>query len=141
MMQSHGSSPDHAIELFHGYTYSGHPVACAAAIATLQLFDEEGLFERAGRMGTLLGQAVHGRIKGLPHVVGIRTLGLAAAVELAPGPVAGQRAYEVFMRCFHRGLLIRPAGENLVLCPPYIVEPAQMDQMVEVLARAIAEQA
>ncbi len=141
MMQSHGSSPDHAIELFHGYTYSGHPVACAAAIATLQLFDDEGLFERAGRMGTLLGQAVHGRIKGLPHVVGIRTLGLAAAVELAPGAVAGQRAFEVFLRCFHRGVLIRPAGENLVLCPPFIVEPAQIDQMVEVLAKAITEQA
>ncbi len=141
LMQAHEGSPDHAIELFHGYTYSGHPVACAAAIATLQLFDDEGLFERAGRMGALLGRAVHERIKGLPHVVGIRTLGLAAAVELAPGPVAGQRAYEVFLRCFHQGVLVRPAGENLVLCPPYIVEQGQIEQMVEVLAGSITQQA
>ena len=141
MMQSHGSSPDHAIELFHGYTYSGHPVACAAAIATLQLFDEEGLFERAALMGKLMGDAVYARVRGLPHVVGIRTLGLAAAVELRAGAVAGQRAYEVFLRCFQRGVLVRPAGENLVLCPPFIVEPAHIEQMVEVLALAIAEQA
>jgi beta-alanine--pyruvate transaminase len=141
LMQAHEGSPDHAIELFHGYTYSGHPVACAAAIATLQLFDDEGLFERAGRMGALLGRAVHERIKGLTHVVGIRTLGLAAAVELAPGPVAGQRAYEVFLRCFHQGVLVRPAGENLVLCPPYIVEQGQIEQMVEVLAGSITQQA
>jgi beta-alanine--pyruvate transaminase len=141
MMQAHDSSPEHAIELFHGYTYSGHPVACAAAIACLSLYRQEALFERAGQMGKLLGDAVHSQIKGLPHVVGIRTLGLAAAVELAPAALPGKRAFDVFMSCFAKGVLVRPAGENLVLCPPYIVEPAHIDQMVSVLAQAIREHA
>ena len=141
MMQAHDSSPEHAIELFHGYTYSGHPVACAAAIACLSLYQQEALFERAGQMGKLLGDAVHSQIKGLPHVVGIRTLGLAAAVELAPAALPGKRAFDVFMSCFAKGVLVRPAGENLVLCPPYIVEPAHIDQMVSVLAQAIREHA
>jgi beta-alanine--pyruvate transaminase len=140
MMQAHERSPEHAIELFHGYTYSGHPVACAAALATLQLYQDEGLFARAGQMGTVLGDAVHGRIRGLPHVVGIRTLGLAAAVELASGAVPGKRAYDVFMNCFHQGVLVRPAGDNLVLCPPFIVQAAEIDRMVEVLASAITQQ-
>eukprot|EP01041_Mallomonas_annulata_P027318 gene27318-48875_t len=78
------AGPDGAIEFFHGYTYSGHPVACAAAIATLDLFREEGLFKRAGEMGPVLGDAMHAALKGLPNVIGIRSLGLAAAVELAP---------------------------------------------------------
>ena len=116
-------------------------MACAAAIATLQLYQQEGLFERAARMGPLLGDAVHSRLRGLPHVVGIRSLGLAAAVELAPGPVAGRRAYEVFMRCFQTGLLVRPAGDNIVLCPPFIIEPAQIERMVDLLADAISQQA
>ena len=141
MMQAHERSPEHAIELFHGYTYSGHPVACAAALATLQLYQDEGLFARAGQMGTVLGDAVHALIRGLPHVVGIRTLGLAAAVELAPGAVPGKRAYDVFMNCFHQGVLVRPAGDNLVLCPPFIVQAAEIDRMVEVLASAITQQA
>ncbi len=141
MMQAHGSSPEHAIELFHGYTYSGHPVACAAAIACLSLYQQEALFERAGQMGRLLGDAVHSQIKGLPHVVGIRTLGLAAAVELAPAALPGKRAFDVFMSCFAKGVLVRPAGENLVLCPPYIVEPAHIEQMVSVLAQVLREHA
>jgi beta-alanine--pyruvate transaminase len=141
MMQAHECSPEHAIELFHGYTYSGHPVACAAALATLQIYQDEGLFARAAEMGTVLGDAVHSRMRGLPHVVGIRTLGLAAAVELAPGAQPGKRAYDVFMHCFHQGVLVRPAGDNLVLCPPFIVQAAEIDRMVDVLASAIAQQA
>ena len=131
-------APPHTIEFFHGYTYSGHPVACAAAIATLDLMAEEDLFARAGRMGPLLGQALHAACTGLPHVVGIRSLGLAGAVELAPRPGApGLRAHEVFLRCFERGVLVRAAGDNLVLCPPYVVTPAQIDQMVQTLAEAV----
>jgi beta-alanine--pyruvate transaminase len=107
----------------------------------LSLYQQEALFERAGQMGRLLGDAVHSQIKGLPHVVGIRTLGLAAAVELAPAALPGKRAFDVFMSCFAKGVLVRPAGENLVLCPPYIVEPAHIDQMVAVLAQAIREHA
>jgi beta-alanine--pyruvate transaminase len=131
-------SPEHVIEFFHGYTYSGHPVACAAAIATLTLFKEENLFARAGQMGKLLGDAAHSAFKGLPNVVSIRSLGLAAAVELSPLPnLPGKRAYDIFLDCFHQGVLIRPAGENIVICPPYIVEPAQIDQLVSTVAASI----
>jgi beta-alanine--pyruvate transaminase len=117
------NSPAHAIEFFHGYTYSGHPVACAAAIATLDLMKEENLFARAGQKGQVLGNAMHSTLKGLPNVVGIRTLGLAGAVELAPiAGSPGKRAYDIFMDCFHKGVWVRPAGENIVICPPYIVQ-------------------
>jgi beta-alanine--pyruvate transaminase len=138
MMGAHASAPGHAIEFFHGYTYSGHPVACAAAIATLDLFREEKLFERAGQMGPVLGDAVHSAIKGLPNVIGIRSLGLAVAVELAPRTgLPGKRAFDVFMDCFHKGVLVRNAGDNLVFAPPFIVEKSHIDTMVNVLADAI----
>ena len=95
MMQASAKSPAHAIEFLHGYTYSGHPVACAAGIATLQLFQQDALFERAGQMGKVLGDAMHSAFKGLPNVVGIRSLGLAGAVELTSIPgLPGKRAYE-----------------------------------------------
>lgn len=138
MMGAHGSAPEHAIEFFHGYTYSGHPVACAAAIATLDLFREEQLFERAGAMGPVLGDAMHSALKGLPHVIGIRSLGLAAAVELAPLPgLPGKRAFDVFLDCYHRGVLVRNAGDNLVFAPPFIVEKSHIETLVGVLADAI----
>ena len=138
VMDANAQSPAHAIELFHGYTYSGHPVACAAAIATLNVLRDEDLFNRAGQMGKLLGDAMHGALKGLPHVISIRTLGLAGAVELQSLPgLPGKRAFDVFMECFHQGVLVRNAGESLVLAPAYVVEPAQIEQMVGVLAGAI----
>ena len=131
-------APEHVIEFFHGYTYSGHPVACAAAIATLELYKQEKLFQRAGEMGPVLGDAFHATFKGLPNVIGIRSLGLAAAVELAPLPGApGKRAYDIFVDCFKRGALVRPAGDVLVIAPPYIVEKRHIDQLVNTLADAI----
>ena len=136
------NSPAHAIEFFHGYTYSGHPVACAAAIATLDLMKEENLFARAGEQGIKLGHAMYSALKGLPNVIGIRTLGLAGAVELAPiAGSPGKRAYDIFMDCFHKGVWVRPAGENLVICPPYIVEDAHIDQIVQTLADSIRRHA
>lgn len=138
VMDAHRDSPAHQIEFFHGYTYSGHPVACAAAVATLDLMRDEDLFARAGRMGKVLGDAAHGAFKGLPHVVGIRSLGLATAVELqSRSGLPGQRAYEVFLDCFKQGVLVRPAGENIVLAPAYVVQPGQIDQMVETVAEAL----
>ena len=134
--------PEHVVEFFHGYTYSGHPVACAAALATLDLMQEEDLFARAGAMGVALGDAMHAALNGLPTVTGIRTLGLAGAVELASLPgLPGKRAFEVFLECFHQGVLVRPAGENLVLAPPFIVEQGHIDQMVSTLAAAIRKHA
>ena len=142
MMKANEGSPEHAIEFFHGYTYSGHPVACAAAIATLNLFKEEALFARAGAMAPVLGDAMHAAFKGLPNVIGIRTLGLAGAVELAPMAGApGKRAFNIFLDCYHHGVLVRAAGDNLVLCPAFTVEKAQIEQMVGTLADSIRRHA
>ncbi len=142
MMEANADSPAHAVEFFHGYTYSGHPVACAAAIATLGLFKEEKLFERAGQMGTVLGDAMHSGFKGLPNVVGIRSLGLAGAVELASiAGAPGKRAYDIFMDCFKHGVLVRPAADNIVICPPYIVEKEHIERIVSVLADSIKKNA
>ena len=142
MMSVHEKSPAHAVEFMHGYTYSGHPVACAAAVATLNLYKEENLFERAGEMGKVLGDAMHSAFKGLPNVIGIRTLGLAGAVELTGiANLPGKRAFDIFMECFHAGIMVRPAGENLVLAPPYIVEKSHIDELVGTLAAAIKKHA
>ncbi|MDO9115094.1 MAG: aminotransferase class III-fold pyridoxal phosphate-dependent enzyme [Polaromonas sp.] len=142
MMEANADSPAHAVEFFHGYTYSGHPVACAAAIATLGLFKEEKLFERAGQMGTVLGDAMHSGFKGLPNVVGIRSLGLAGAVELASiAGSPGKRAYDIFMDCFKHGVLVRPAADNIVICPPYIVEKEHIERIVSVVADSIKKNA
>ena len=135
-------APEHVIEFFHGYTYSGHPVACAAAIATLQLMKQENLFQRAGEMGKVLGNAFHSTFKGMPGVIGIRSLGLAAAVELAPiAGSPGKRAYDIFIDCFNNGALVRPAGDVLVIAPPYIVEKSHIDKLVNTLADSIRRHA
>jgi beta-alanine--pyruvate transaminase len=136
------SAPEHAIEFFHGYTYSGHPVACAAALATLELMEQEDLFARASQQGRVLGDALHSTLKGLPGVAGIRSLGLAGAVELAPDASApGKKAFEIFRSCFQQGVWIRPAGDNLVVCPPYIVTDAHIEQIVGTMAKAISQHA
>ena len=135
-------APEYVVEFFHGYTYSGHPVGCAAAIATLNLYQQENLFQRAGEMGKVLGDAFHSAFKGLPNVVGIRSLGLAAAVELAPiAGSPGKRAFDIFIDCYHNGALVRPAGENVLLCPPYIVEKSQIDTLINVMADSIRKHA
>jgi beta-alanine--pyruvate transaminase len=131
-------APEHVIEFFHGYTYSGHPVACAAALATLDLYRQDSLFARAGEMGKVLGDAFHATFKGLPNVIGIRSLGLAAAVELAPiAGTPGKRAYDIFIDCFKKGALVRPAGDVLVIAPPYIVEKEHLERLVNTLADSI----
>src|SRR5688572_20043147 len=136
------TAPEHVVEFFHGYTYSGHPVACAAAIATLDLYKQEGLFSRAGEMAKVLGDAFHSTFKGLPNVVGIRSLGLAAAVELAPiAGTPGKRAFDIFVDCYHKGALVRPAGDVLVIAPPYIVEKSHIDTLVNTLADSIRKHA
>ena len=92
----------------------------------------------AQHAGKVLGDAMHSALKGLPHVIGIRSLGLAAAVELAPLPgMPGKRAFDAFMDCYHRGVLVRNAGDNLVFAPPFIVDRAQIETMVGTLADAI----
>jgi beta-alanine--pyruvate transaminase len=130
------SSPA-GIELFHGYTYTGHPLAAAAGLATLELYEAEGLFERARTMSAPFGDAVHA-LQDAPHVIDIRSLGLVAGVELEPRPGApGARGMEVFQRCFDAGLLCRVTGDILALSPPLILEQAHIDRMVEVLRAAL----
>ncbi len=142
MMSANEKSPVHAVEFMHGYTYSGHPVACAAAVASLTLYKQENLFARAAEMGKVLGDAMHSVLKGLPNVVSIRTLGNAGAVELSGiEGVPGKRAFDIFMECFHKGIMIRPAGETLVLAPAFIVQKSHIDELVSTLAAAIKKHA
>ncbi|MGH8691536.1 MAG: aspartate aminotransferase family protein [Burkholderiales bacterium] len=122
------------IELFHGYTYSGHPVACAAGIATLDVFEEEGLLTRVSSLEKYWEDAAHA-LKGAPHVVDIRNCGLMAAIELEPrAGQPGKRAYEVFVKAFAAGVLIRVTGDTIALSPPLIVERAQIDRIFECVA-------
>ncbi|MGC5779974.1 aspartate aminotransferase family protein [Methylobacterium sp. NFXW15] len=128
--------PD-GIELFHGYTYSGHPVACAAGLATLDIYREEGLLTRAADLSEDWASALHD-LRGRRNVIDIRSLGLVAGIELGARPDApGKRAYDVFVDCFQRGLLIRVTGDIIALSPPLIVEREQIGEMVEVLGAAI----
>jgi beta-alanine--pyruvate transaminase len=130
--------PEHAIELFHGYTYSAHPLACAAGLATLELYRDEKLFARAKALEPHFAEAVM-TLKGLPGVLDIRTVGLAAGIDLASRPGApGLRAYQAMERAFQdEGVMIRIAGETIALSPPLIVTEAQIDQIIDKVGRAI----
>jgi len=129
--------PESQIELFHGYTYSGHPVASAAGIATLEIYEEEGLLTRAASLTDTWQEALHS-LKGLRHVVDIRNLGLVGAIELASRDGApGARAYDVFVDCFQKGLLIRVTGDTIALSPPLIIESDEIWKIVSVLGDAL----
>jgi len=127
------------IELFHGYTYGGHPLACAAALATLDVYTEESLFQRAGDLAPQWEAAVH-TLRDCPNVVDIRNLGLIAGIELAPRPGApGARGYEAFARAWEAGLVIRFTGDILALSPSLVIEPAQIDRIVATLRDCLAD--
>lgn len=129
--------PESQIELFHGYTYSGHPVASAAGIATLEIYEEEGLLTRAASLTDTWEEALHS-LKGLRHVVDIRNLGLVGAIELASRDGApGARAYDVFVDCFQKGLLIRVTGDTIALSPPLIIESGEIGNIVSILRDAL----
>ena len=128
--------PD-GIELFHGYTYSAHPAACAAGLATLGLYEREGLLTRAASLGKYWEDAAHA-LRGLPHVIDVRNYGLILGLELEPIPgKVGTRGYEVFTRCFERGVLVRQTGDVIALSPPLIVEKAQIDQIFGTLSEVL----
>ena len=132
------NATEQGIEFFHGYTYSGHPLACAAGLATLGVYRDEGLFERAASLAPYFEEAVHS-LRGAPHVVDIRNLGIVAGIELAsrPGKV-GARAFEIFTRCFNdENVLIRTTGDIIALSPPLIVEKAQIDEIVGAVAKML----
>jgi beta-alanine--pyruvate transaminase len=134
-----GAAPADSIELFHGYTYSGHPLAAAAALATLELYEEEQLFDRARSLEKPFEEALHS-LREAPHVVDIRNLGLMAAVELAPAPGRpGARGYRAFTRAFERGILVRVVGDIIALSPPLIVSEAQIEELAGTLASVLRE--
>jgi beta-alanine--pyruvate transaminase len=131
--------PD-GIELFHGYTYSAHPAACAAGLATLDIYQREGLLTRAKTLAKHWEEAAH-TLRGLPHVIDVRNYGLILGLELQsiPGKV-GARAFEVYTKCFERGMLIRQTADIIALSPPLIVEPAQIDQIFTTLTEVLRAQ-
>ncbi|MFD1882421.1 aspartate aminotransferase family protein [Paracoccus pacificus] len=124
------SGPPNVIELFHGYTYSGNPIASAAGIATLATYREEGLFERAAELAPYWEQAIHS-LKDHPHVIDIRNMGLIGAVELEP--IEGQptkRAFDIFVKAFEAGIMIRTTGDIIAMSPPLIISKAQIDDLI-----------
>ncbi|WP_068875918.1 MULTISPECIES: aspartate aminotransferase family protein [unclassified Phenylobacterium] len=132
------SEADAPIELFHGYTYSGHPLACAAGLATLDTYRDEGLFERAAGLEATFEDAVHS-LRDARHVIDIRNIGLVAGIELESRPGApGERGQDVYHACFDRGLLVRVTGDIVALSPALIVEPGQIDEMVSLLREVLA---
>ncbi|MDG2992207.1 aspartate aminotransferase family protein [Candidatus Synechococcus calcipolaris G9] len=131
--------PANQIEFFHGYTYSGHPLACAAAIATLDLYQKENLFQRAQELGETW-QAVIQSLRGLPHIIDIRTLGLVAGIELEPRPgKPGTRGMDCLRRCYEKGLLIRVTGDIIALSPPLIIETPHIETMARILTEVLQE--
>ncbi len=125
------TGPANAIEFYHGYTYSGHPLAAAAAIASLDLFREEQLFERSAALAPYWEDCAHA-MRGLPHVIDVRNIGLVCGIELEaiPGKPT-QRAFEAFLRAYDKGVLIRTTGDTIAMSPPLIIEKAQIDRLFE----------
>ncbi|UCI34153.1 aspartate aminotransferase family protein [Mesorhizobium sp. B4-1-4] len=125
------TGPEHMIEFFHGYTYSGNPVACAAALGTLDTYKEEGLLTRGEELAPYWEDALHS-LKGEPHVIDIRNIGLIGAIELAP--IAGEptkRAFSAFVKAFERGALIRTTGDIIALSPPLIITKGQINELID----------
>jgi beta-alanine--pyruvate transaminase len=127
-----------AIEFFHGYTYSGHPAACAAGLATLEIYRRERLLTRAAELSPSFEAAVHA-LHDCPHVIDIRNLGLMAGIELAPRPDApGARGYEAFVRTLQAGALVRFTGDTIALSPPLIISPDEIERLTTIL-RSVLE--
>ncbi len=132
-------SVDNMIELFHGYTYSGHPIAAAAGLATLDIYREEGLLTRGAVLQDTWHQAIHS-LRSSKNVIDIRTIGLMAGIELEPRPGAPTaRAYEIFVKAFEAGLMIRYTGDTLAFSPPLIVEKSHIDTIVNILGDLLAK--
>ncbi len=127
------------IELFHGYTYSGHPLAAAAIKATLEVYKKDRIFENAKLMSEVFEQAAHA-LKGFPHVSDIRNLGLVAGIELTPRTGApGTRAAEVFQKCYEQGVLLRYTGDIIAVSPPLIINEAQIRQIFDVIGKVLKQ--
>lgn len=129
--------PEDMIDFFHGYTYSGHPMAAAACIATLDTYQEEGLLTRATELAPYWEERLHA-LKGLPHVIDLRNIGLIGAIEVEPIPgQPGKRAYDIFVKTFEAGLLIRQTGDIIALSPPLIISKDQIDQLFDTMGTVL----
>ncbi|MFT3665640.1 aspartate aminotransferase family protein [Piscinibacter sp.] len=128
------TGPEHLIEFAHGYTYSAHPLACAAALSTLDTYADEGLLTRGAQMAPYFEDALHS-LKGARHVIDVRNIGLVGGVELEAIPgQPGKRAFDIFLECWQRGVLIRTTGDTIAFSPPLIIEKQHIDQLVGTLA-------
>jgi beta-alanine--pyruvate transaminase len=131
------NAPEYAVEFLHGYTYTAHPIACAAGIAAMDIFEGEHMADKAAAMAPYLEEQIHA-LKGLPHVVDIRNLGMAAAIQFdAKGSTPGKRPWQVSMECWKRGLYLRYGGDTVQFGPPFIADKAQIDEMCNIVADAI----
>ena len=131
------NGPEEQIEFFHGYTYSGHPLASAAAVATLDIYKEEELFERSKELAPYFEEAIHS-LKGLPNVIDIRNLGLMGGIELDPIPGSpGKRGNDTFVTCYQNGVLVRAAGDTIALTPSFIASKHHIDKIIETIKSAI----
>jgi beta-alanine--pyruvate transaminase len=131
------NGPEHLIEFFHGYTYSGNPASTAASLATLDIYQREGLLTRASEMAKHWEDALFS-LKGLPKVIDIRAIGLVGAVELEP--MAGQpakRAFTAFLKTYNEGIMIRTTGDTIAMSPPLIIEKSQIDELISKLGDVI----
>ena len=133
--------PEHVIELFHGYTYSGHPVAAAAGIASLEAYKEEGIFERVQEIEGYFEDALHSS-RDLPHVIDVRNMGLMGAIELEPlAGQPGKRGFECMVACYEAGLMVRIAGDTFEFSPPLICERSHIDQIFETVSQVLRAKA
>ena len=131
------NGPEWMIDFFHGYTYSGHPVACAAAIGTLDTYAEEGLLTRAAEIAPYWEERLHA-LKGLPHVIDLRNIGLIGAIEFDPDPSQpGKRAFDRFVKAFDAGLLVRQTGDIIALSPPLIISKAEIGELFDTFATVL----
>jgi beta-alanine--pyruvate transaminase len=131
LYQAFMTGPENSIEMPHGYTYSAHPVACAAGLGTMEVYEEEGLLTRVGEIAQYWEDAAHA-MKDCPNVIDIRNIGLIAAIELAPRPGApGARGLEVHLKAFEKGAYIRSTGDVLAFAPPLIIQKAEIDQLFQ----------
>lgn len=133
------NGPEWMIDFFHGYTYSGHPVAAAAAIGTLDTYAEEGLLTRAAELAPYWEERVHA-LKGLPHVIDVRNIGLIGAVEFAPDPAQpGKRAFDRFVKTFEEGVLVRQTGDIIALSPPLVISKSEIEQLFDTFGKVLKE--
>jgi beta-alanine--pyruvate transaminase len=131
--------PPGTIELFHGYTYSAHPAACAAGLAALSIYEGERLLSRGRQIGPLFEKSAH-ELRGLPHVIDIRNYGLVAGIELEPiAGSPGARAFGVYLKCFERGLMLRTTGDTIALSPALIIEPQHIEELFGILSQALRD--